>query len=366
MPCQWSPSKPCQFADDHHAQLFEFGGAEYCIYHLPLTAPEKQQRLDVELWEAILQERTDFEGIQFPIPTIALVRREAAEYIALNGCVFVPDTIVTLSAGTFGFDRSEFRGQATIATRSIVQASFNDVRAHGAFTIQAPILKDGRDWRAKNWSIERASFFGPVDFTAARFKDSLSLNGTVFRAPVRFEGIELPQQTTAHDVKFLDQAIDKRFEGSYRFARQCFSGHGNRDLEGLLYSVEKRSQRKGLTAKRFTWYVSAIYDFVSEYGQNYARAFWILLASQLIAYLIYALYFGRWDSTVVAFSVGQLVRPFELFAFKAPPTDSVVGDLFAHYSPTVYLMIVSVIHSLTSIALFTLVLLALRWRFKRE
>ena len=109
---------------------------------------------------------------------------------------------------------------------------------------------------------------------------------------------------------------------------------------------------------------------LDQYGQSYSRAlFWFVVVQVLFGITYAALsgwlpnLSGRVDSQVVAFTFAQVVKPFELFSYKAPGAGAyaIVPD-----PTTGWWLLLTAAQSVLSITLITLFLLAIRWRFRRE
>ncbi len=364
MPCDWSNGKECQFANLHHLKLIEYAGSTYCPYHLPLDAPQKAASPD---HQAIIGERADLCGVQFPSRTYTFQNRNANSVTLMNDCHFAPGVVLQLFLGTYEIRRARFHGEVKFENRGRNKVLLTGSRFVGPLQIQALVQPSiSRDWTAANWEIDSVDFEEVVDLSSATFGESLRLSDTTFAAPVEFEGCKLPQQTVAHDVRFVDRAIDQDSEGSYRYARLALAEHRNRDLEGVLYAAEKRSQRRGMKWWWPSLWVSTVYDVASRYGQDYVRALVVFLGIQVAAYVGYGAYFQRWDSSVVVFTFAQLVKPFELFSVRTATATSGMSDLFAFSAPGPALLFGSALHSILSLSMVAIFLLAVRWRFRRE
>jgi hypothetical protein len=115
---------------------------------------------------------------------------------------------------------------------------------------------------------------------------------------------------------------------------------------------------------------SVAYDAISSYGRSYELALAWFIGVQVSFGLWYAWESDRLgfssgpDWQVIAFTLGQAARPFDLFTGSgratAWPAAGIVPD-----PPDVWAF-VAAFHGLASVTTLALMLLALRWRFRRE
>ena len=152
-----------------------------------------------------------------------------------------------------------------------------------------------------------------------------------------------------------------------------FSENRARESEGILYAAEKRCHRRGLRGWRnlLPLVLSWLYDKSAEYGHSYGRALAAFLIFQFVAVFGYAalsdrlhLLYGAYDGRVFAFTVAQLLKPFELYAPEQP--DPSAAFQIVPNPPDGWWLALTTMHSLVSFALLALFLLALRWRFRRD
>src|SRR5690606_17747123 len=119
----------------------------------------------------------------------------------------------------------------------------------------------------------------------------------------------------------------------------------------------------------FPRFVFALYDWTSAYGRSYERAFTWFVLVQVLFGLVYSVSFGRFgfslklDMPIVLFTLSQVAKPFEFLSGRgiANPLFNFVGE-----KPEPYLALVTALHALISFVLFAHLLLAIRWRFRRD
>jgi hypothetical protein len=366
--CQWRADQPCQFADMGSFQaLTEYRGREYCALHLPLGSDHKIDApafADFFKWLQAAQ-RQDFSGLAFPGapgPTGAY-RYDISIDAEMKWCAF-GDRVDLLLADNCTCDLSEsnFTGASVISVfthRRIVCRSTNfsgDVR----FDIAAP---PGADL-----DLAGSRFDSAVRIAQIENLGRLNFDDCRFAVAPSFRGEDLPQKTSFRGTKFTRRAED---ETAYREIRNYFHKHRARDAEGQFYAMEKRCQRLCMTRPR-QWVpraLSYLYDLSSEYGYSYGWAlFWFCLV-QVVFALLYAFLSGElepsgnYDSRVLAFTFGQIVKPFELFSSRVS-TDGAYGIIPA--GDRGWWLSLTAVQSVLSIALVALFLLAIRWRFRRE
>lgn len=363
--CCWHESKPCQFP----GSLVKFENKMYCRFHLPLRPNNKPS---AESFQELVGTRADLEGVQFPRGSYNFRRHEVTTN--LNHCVFGDGVELIFGCVEATAEHARFLGKASLRLSSRTRVSVDRSVFEGPLTLRATNDARTGDCRAVKWSFRKATFNSTADFRAAIFVESLCLDDVTFFGPTQFDGAEFPQQTTAHRLRFVDASVAPDLEGSFRAARIEFSKARNRELEGRFYMWEKRCHRLGLPLKNWrSWLprsISALYDWISGYGQSYEKAFTWLVVTQVAFALGYSVASGsfnvpgRMHSTAVSFAASQVVKPFELLSSRYEPTGTfkkLLGD-----SPSDWWIFWTTLHSLISLSLLGLFVLALRWRFRRE
>ncbi len=348
----------CQFAPQAKAQ-FNHGGARFCLLHLPLEAERKRpDDFMVLLSQSLAARKNDLSEVQFP--STSTVNLEHANDMVLERCVFgeillnlrnariasceVKGPISVIARGKLEVEDTDFPSTVTLTSEGSKSIVFRKVRFLGKVKLAHPV--------SGAWTFDRTQFLGPL--------------------LIHQKTTELPQQITFGRVQFRRQACGPGTDGNYRQWRTLFAENSDRENEGLFYALEKRSHRRGLPWYSLSRAVSAIYDGVSMYGQSYERAFGAFLALQLIAGLGYATALGmvHWLQPIdgnslkqiVAFTIAQVAKPFELMSGRQPDHNSVlalVADGRASWA------IWTFVHSALSIIFLALMVLAFRWRFRR-
>ena len=119
-------------------------------------------------------------------------------------------------------------------------------------------------------------------------------------------------------------------------------------------------------------FVSALYDWAAEYGQNFVRP---LLWMMFVSVVFYGVYYGllfflgaplsasACEFDFPAFTLRQVFRPFEVWSSRPDLIDPFVRCGFAN-GPPMFLRLLATAQTLVIYGLFTLFLLALRKRFR--
>jgi hypothetical protein len=361
MACLRKDGAACQFREFAEA-LIEFEGHEYCPMHLPLASPKK-------LVFGEFKKRVDrlFELGNRDFACIAIV---GAEQAAIYDNVREGD----YRNCDVGANVHLYHGGA---------ANWSHSTFHGIV-----IISPSQTFECRNAIFESAAEFhcngsnGIVDLTKSVFQDrcrfsslhslsSLRLDYCTFsRAPSIDSTSHIPQETTCAGAKFNSTRGED--EGNYRTIRNYCNDNRARELEGTFYALEKRCHRRRLSWIRagIPRAISWLYDATAEYGQSYGRALLWLFGLQLVFGFGYEAASGRLripgpiDGNIVGFTFAQVVKPFELFSNRGV-SESSVFEIVPLCSRE-WWMFGTAIHSVASLVLATLFVLALRWRFRRE
>ena len=183
----------------------------------------------------------------------------------------------------------------------------------------------------------------------------------------------MPQNSSIRRLSLLKTAYGDGAEGRYRTIRNLFHASRDREQEGVFYRYEKRALRRALALRRLnSWIPRAIstsYDWLAGYGQSFESALIWFIALQVGFGFLYAVMSHRFgwgwtfDSQVAAFTLAQVVKPFELLSARTPTGWPYVG---VYTGGSIVWTLVTILHSLLSLTLAALFLLALRWRFRRD
>ena len=363
--CVGHRGDPCQFAE-LHTGVHEFAGTYYCQLHAPLDAPWKQNggAVFTELKSSIDSGNRRFAGVRFPAKTNIDLSDPNNTEIELVDCEIGSDVGFQTKHNSLRLTSTRFRGAATFIT------------SDGAITCRNTNFPDRVVLNSANCKVRQ------VNFSGSTFNKGMSLEGlndgpwdfrgTRFRGDVSINSLTLSQGLTFSGARFRGPACSARHEGSYRVIRQLFEKNSDRENEGVFYALEKRCHRMSLPSRSLARPVSALYDWISAYGQSYERAFWWLVGWQIVFALSCSLLLERWqfgarvDWQLIAFTFAQVAKPFELFSGRLP---EYARELGIEHLPVGWGLhgwaLFGLLHSVISISLLALFVLALRWRFRR-
>lgn len=362
--CGWN-GYVCQFQECENT-VSEIEGSTYCLAHLPLNALQKNlEAFKAFLTECLNRGHRDFSGTAFPggSATSIVPYDLRTHALALRRCEFGAYIQLNLHSGNWS--ESHFRGDAEIIPYS-GDANLSGCEFHGPLTFHGVSGGFHHDFKGSR-------FRGTVEFRGAGTLKALRFDDCVFEAVPTFTPAALPQQTIFTDVRFERTAQRSEDEGAYRAIRNLFNANRAREWEGWFYAHEKRCHRQSLPWRTqwFPRFLSWLYDIAARYGQSYERALVVFMLLQLAFGLGYAYFSGRLDiggqidADVITFTASQVVKPFELFSARLP-----LAPAFASVIPESarigWWAFWTFLHSVLSLTLIALFLIAVRWRFRRE
>lgn len=352
--CAGFEGRPCTFGIEKAP--FSYRGRLYCMFHLPLEAEEKPEAGTVlALFERYLPPARDLSGAQLPGPGMyKLPNAEGAPAWNLRG-VRIGHGVALEAGGTkYDFSAARFEGDVVFHVHNQVRLVLDRATFKGILTVSA-----GQNDQTQLVSARGACFRKTADFGLARISRAV-FDDARFEAPLKLKAERVSSDTSFYRARFAPGATPAESEADYRALRERFKSHGARDWEGLFYALEKRCQRRALKPWSVERWVSALYDWVSGYGSDWARAGLAFIGLQVVALVAYARALSGIDVDLASFTAAQIFKPFELFGAKP------IGGPLMPVPRTPGLLFGTAAHSIASFALLGLFLLALRWRFKRE
>lgn len=375
--CRWHDEYPCEFKAELKTPIKEFNGRHYCTFHMPIDSPLRRPWTGEQFRTAVADNQVDLRGVQFLPGQLTFPSYRGRQW-DLSGCSFPRGAATNLNGLGFKFDRCVFGDPTRENDPRVLKFAFtwdNDCSVHLTGSTAHCRIEMNTSENAPtgcSWSLADSTFFHQVNFRDMKFSESLSLDRATFHDLTDFEGAEFPQLTTARGLRFLGKAISPEAEGSFRAARVSFGDQRNRELEGRFYAYEKRCHRLSLVGWRslVPRILSTLYHWTAQYGQSYGFALLWFFGVQLLFALTYSLMAGRFqipgpvDGAVWTFTLAQVAKPFELLSAR-PPLSSAYGQVVGT-DPSGWWIVATVAHSVASLILLALAVLAIRWRFKRE
>jgi uncharacterized protein YjbI with pentapeptide repeats len=259
-------------------------------------------------------------------------------------------------------DFSSFQGEDQI---TFDYSSFSGTAAFGKMRICGNAGFSNIDFKNITY-FNFSSFEGDFVLFNTRFFASVYFSFATFRKETVFDSCKFEEAVDFHDVKFL--CFDSTQQSSYRILRNKMKALGNRYAEGMFFVLEEKCKRripkyggskvrklfKTLEHLSFSA-VSFLYDIFSLYGMSIWRpVVWLFSSSMLFAgYYFYKVpeVAGSRRSALL-YSWQQIVKPFQV-------------SVNHHLNDFNLIWVVTSFQSLLSIALFSLFILGLRWRFKQ-
>jgi len=366
--CTSGPNHTCQFAELLAAREYE--GRYYCQAHAPIKAPGRFT--PHELDQFIFQRQDDtvinLSGVLFPAFLSPFGQRYnlKGRRIEARDCTFEAGTVIHVEGG---LDISESKCLGAIEIH------------YSGLKLKAQNVEFARDAKISCGNASRLDFTGSKVLGRFRLENILQAtielrldDMTLALSPIiTFNMPAMPQNSSFQRLNLLGTAYGVGAEAHCRSIRNRLHDNRDREQEGLFYEYEKRAKRKGLALKRYqSWVpraVSAWYDWLAGYGQSYERALLCFIVAQLGFSLGYSIMSDRFawggtlDSQVIAFTLAQIAKPFELLSARRAdhwPYDGVYTGGSGWWTAVT---MADTVLSLTLVALF---LLALRWRFRRD
>jgi len=313
--------------------------------------------------------------------------------------------------GYVDFESATFAGYADFDFATFGQAvNFRSVTFGDDANFTAPVDRAKATLRASCW--ERAGFRNDAIFENRIFIGAGEFEGATFHKAPRFHGCTLHQAVRFPTEDHFRDTRSPEAEQAYRTLKLAMAAMKARGGEGMFFTLEQRSLRNVAidvyshrlssfrrdVMSRFTRRprdsasdatetsssqvrapmrlheitLSWLYDSLSEFGRNAVRRAWVVIALWAMASVAYAAIAGGpvdlrapIDAQLLehsaAFSLEQVLRPLYVWGSNA-------GTLYRDINVQIPLPVklLASLQSVLSLALISLSLLALNWRFKRD
>jgi uncharacterized protein YjbI with pentapeptide repeats len=252
-----------------------------------------------------------------------------------------------------GFNEAIFQSDANFDGGS--------VKEKADFSCEASPKEENADV-FRSISFAGREFGGEVKFTNRRFLDKTDFKGTVFHKAPEFHNCVLHEDTDFSDPNFWDTK-SKHAARAYRTLKLAMERVRARQEEADFYALEQKSLREQEGTPWWSWakVTSCFYEIFSDFGRSASRPLWWLAGIQVPFFIAYCLIppsikgFPQDFLGVLRFTFAQVARPFMALSPGSSSGDK-LPDLIALFAG---------LHSILSLALIALFLLALRWRFRR-
>lgn len=284
------------------------------------------------------------------------------DWANFNGATF--GDMVQFNSTTFG-DWADFNG-ATFGDRVI----FYSVKFRGQANFSIAKSTDAKP-NLHHADFSNAIFGGPGKFDDRIFGTDVNFNGAVFHNLVSFHGCTFHPGMSFHQTKFLktrghsDDATEK-LERSYRTLKLGMENLRARNEEADFFALEMECRRQRGSVPRLERLAASAYKHLSDYGRSVdLPLIWLLILTYAAHYLLYLpialITCNPGPGARFGFTLEQMFRPFYVWAKNPPGTNNCLLE-----SNPLLIPILASLQSLTTIALLTLFLLALRRRFKMD
>lgn len=203
------------------------------------------------------------------------------------------------------------------------------------------------------------SNFSKVDFTNREFTALTDFDNCIFNKAPIFHGCKLHQHTIFPSQRNFKDTTSKEAVGAYRTLRIFMSDLKARREEAMFYSLEQESLKNS----------SFFYKNSSNYGQSIGLPIFWLFSTSLVALIVYGLFLTPQFDLRAKIDFNILKESFWLTFYQVVKPFSVDGFLLEHKNQIFYdglFKVVASLQSLLSIVFIALLLLAIRWNFKKD
>ncbi len=388
--------RECQF--DNLPAEYEHNGEDFCILHLPLQT-KKKLNLSIDSNEEFLTQLRSGKRI-FDFVTLENIKIENINEKEL--CLsFVGSQLWSISIkdvnvpginfdyakinGHVNFESCIFKDKWNFATVSIKNS---EVDARLNFNnIQLDYLRiSGNSFKSsinnelrldhynhgiiiKNTTIENSFSFENNDCEsgleiASTSINQLYLDGTTFyQSPIitlddanKIKKLSFPLEKE-FNLNRLDNCYRKKsdvvWDDQYKKFRDLYNIAKKRDMyieQGCFYSLMQRCREKSGSTPFGIRFVSWFYRFFSNYGQSIFKPLLCLLVLWAMGVVLF-LWCGISLEKALMLSIKQIVKPY---------------SLLCEYGYTQLCQFISIFESTAAIAFIAMLLLALRWNFRKS
>lgn len=227
-----------------------------------------------------------------------------------------------------------------------------------------------------------STFLSYVGFNNRAFQDSTNFDGAIFKKAPEFHGCTIHQDTIFPPIKNFEDMKTGKAAHAYRTLRLAMKQQEAHDEEAMFWALEQKSKRSSLACNPLNgwrnasnwlpWSLSASYEALSNYGLSTNRPLGLLAAwLGIVAPIIYFFLRSSADhvlnaisyTDLFAFSLAQSVRPFFIWGdYAGDGIKSVLGP----DTEVLAIKLFATADSLISILLLTLLILAVRRRFRMQ
>lgn len=263
------------------------------------------------------------------------------------------------------------------ATDFMSRTKFDGAQFHGdADFLGVALLDQTGSSTFQEVSFNRAVFLGEADFSNRIFLDQSDFQVLEFKCAPIFYGSTMHQRTLFCRVEsFLDRSNDDA-ANRYRVIRLGMENQRDRLQEGMFYALEQESRRRSGEINGVAWWINRGYQMLSAYGLKIERPLiWfaaIIFFNALFIFFVTTLTGVRGADVdratrleiagdALIYSARQSVIPFDALRQRPETLDS--WELFPR--PHGLFLVIAAFQSIFSALTILLMLLAVRWRYRR-
>lgn len=221
-------------------------------------------------------------------------------------------------------------------------------------------------------NFKNALFTGDADFSNREFLRSADFRVHQFAKAPSFAGSSLHPDTIMPAAKIFTDRSSERAADSYRILRLAMENQRDRLNEGMFYALEQEARRRSGELTGIARIISLGYEWGSNYGLSITRPFaWLIGGIAFTTILLTGVWFqdaagSRQINTTfsqalnhaILFSVKQSFLPFDALRSEA------LDYAFNPHS-TGWLRVFGFFQTLYSALCILLLILAVRWRYRR-
>ena len=391
----------CQFEEE--APEYVFGGTNYCRFHLPMGDPGEGGKADwnadqkAAISESIVHKLvspgmdlaspsmaeiliTNLSGVVVPVELTMSPNRVNGP-ASFNGAQFhgAVDSVYADFSDFMWFDEAEFHRNARFDSAAFQgEASFSGAQFHAEAEFPGadnPNLDERRKVNAASFSGTR--FGGSANFSNREFLSRTDFTGAIFEFAPNFHGSTLHQDTAFGDIDCFRDVTSDRAADAYRTLRLAMEEHRARLQEGMFFALEQKARRRKMKRFNPAHWLSFGYELGSNYGLSILRPLlWFAGGIIISTFLLFTV--GFYDGSDLApagacpypvpiatdallFSVRQTFLPFDALR----TTDKILTDYAFNLGGTDWLRAWGVVLSLFEALAALLLILAVRWRYRR-
>ena len=220
-------------------------------------------------------------------------------------------------------------------------------------------------------TFECAKFHKLTEFNKAEFQDIKFINtdfmsitnfsDSTFNRSPEFHEAKLHQGTVFTGAIFKDSTSEKAAQ-AYRTLKLAMENVRSRQEEAMFYALEQKSLRQRPDTPRTTKFLSFLYEIVSDYG----RSIWMPAAWLGVVSVYFSGFYYGWrevyecKSTLAWFTVEQIIKPFGIDKY-----DCLKDATTLPASELSSIKAIAGLHSIIALTLIALLLLPIRWNYKR-